>query len=46
MAVGINSSTLFQAGKNQIGQKSGNSKSNITKRKKKATVRKCLTTQR
>ena len=38
MAVSINSSTLFQVGKNQTGQKSGNSKSNITKRKKKATV--------
>lgn len=38
MAVSINSGTLFQAGGNQIGRKSGNSKSNTTKRKKAATV--------
>ena len=38
MAVSINSGTLFQAGGNQIGRKSENSKSNTTKRKKAATV--------
>ncbi|MBU5477752.1 hypothetical protein KQI69_00875 [Eubacterium sp. MSJ-13] len=38
MAVSINSGTLFQAGGNQIVRKSGNSKSNTTKRKKAATV--------
>lgn len=38
MVVGINSGVLFQAGGSQIGRKTKNNKSDVTKRKKTATI--------